>query len=146
MAKPAANTIDGKAKPFIDRIENIDKELESLRGKYMAECRNLQEDRKEIFIEVKDAGLPVKAVKVFLKHRKLERKLEGLGAGLDVDEAAAYEQLCDALGELGAAAAKRAGFDPGVDGNEKDLRPRHMKNDAGREAKAAAADSITQKH
>lgn len=152
MTQLAANSVEGKAQNFLKRIETVDAEGESAKGKYLAECKDRSEDRKEIYIEAKAAGVNVRALKGIVKKRKLERKVEAIAAGFDEDESAVYETLCEALGPLGAAAAKAAGYPD----DERDLRPDNLKQaekeradaDAlskvgqGAAAKAAAVDSL----
>lgn len=122
----AKNTIEGRAEPFMERIENLLDDLESKRGAYIAECRVVRGDIKEIYTEARDAGIPTKALKGLIKFRELERKQEALADGLESEEAQIYEQLRDALGELGAAAADRAGYPEGNGDQDEDVRPRHM--------------------
>lgn len=151
----AKNSMEGKAEGFLKRIETLMREMESHKGTYMAECKERRSDIKEIYTEAKDAGVPVKALRGVVKARALERKLDAIPDGLDMDEAAAYETLCEALGDLGRAAATRAGHAP-KDDEERDLRPDMLKEaekerfldslGKGREAKAAAVDSLADKH
>jgi uncharacterized protein (UPF0335 family) len=105
-----ANSIDAKARPFVERVERISTEMESDKGAYMAKCKANRERIKEVMTEAKDQGIPVKPLKGVIKYRSLERKQGKIAAGLDMDEQAIYSQLVDALGELGAAAARAAGF------------------------------------
>jgi uncharacterized protein (UPF0335 family) len=152
----AENTLEGRAKPFIERVENVMKDLESLKGQYMLECKELRSDIKEIYVEAKDADLSVKALKKTVKYRELERKQSELGDGLEDRDAVDYEALILALGELGQAAADRAGHKP--NGDDADVRPDFLKAqekeraDADALAKvgkgklADAADSIASKH
>lgn len=106
----AANSVEGRSAPYLERIENLLTELDSMRGKYMSECKAVREDIKEIYTEARDNGVPSKALKGLVKYRQLERKQKAIADGLDGDEQAAYENLVEALGELGAAAARAAGF------------------------------------
>jgi uncharacterized protein (UPF0335 family) len=127
-----ANSLEGKAENYLKRIENLLGDLDSKRGSYMAECKEVREDIKEIYVEAKDNGVPVKALKGLVRFRQLEKKQRAISAGLDIDESAAYDTLVEQLGELGMAAAKRAGHAPKQDGNgageddDRDLRPRHL--------------------
>ncbi len=108
----AKNTLEGKTKPFLDRIRNLLGDLESERGSYMAKCKTIREDIKIVYGEAKDAGIPVKALRGLVKYLELEEKQEAIGDALDNDEAKIFEHLREALGELGAAAADRAGHAP----------------------------------
>lgn len=106
------NSIDAKARPFVDRVESILATMESDKGAYMAKCKANRERIKDVVTEAKEAGLPVKPLKGIIKYRTLERKQTKIAASFDdVAESAIYQELVDTLGELGAAAAKAAGFD-----------------------------------
>ena len=100
--------MEARAKPFLDRIESVLDQLDSERGEYMAACRTLRDDIKEIYEEAKNAEVPKKALKGLVSWRILERKQEKLTADLEADEARVLENLIDALGPLGIAAAERA--------------------------------------
>ena len=107
----AANSISEKAEPFLIRIENLHGDLESLRSRYMKDCKAVREDIKAVYVEGKDDGIPVKSLKGLVKWRELERKQEAIAAGLDdIDEAAIYSHLVESLGPLGQAAARSAGY------------------------------------
>lgn len=106
----AKNSLEGKAEAFLKRIETLMTDLESKRRTYMAECKVVREDIKEVYVEAKDKGVPTKALRGLVKHRQLEKRQRAIAEGLDMDEAAAYAQLVDALGDLGAAAAAAAGY------------------------------------
>lgn len=150
MAAAAKNSIEGKAEPYLKRIENLLSDLDSMRSKYMSECKEVREDVKEVYQEAKSNGVLVKALRGIVQYRELERKQDAISAGLDIDEASAFEQLVEALGPLGKAAAAKAGYATGED--DKDVRPRHAQTREAERAdeaalnkvgKGAAADSIT---
>ena len=94
------------------RIENLFDDLETLRGEYMASCKTVRADIKEVYGEAKDQGVPARALKGLVKYRHLERKQLAIVDGLD-DEAADYELLVETLGDLGMAAARAAGHPAG---------------------------------
>ena len=110
MTKPAANTIESRAKPYLKRIEQLFADLDSEKGSYMAAAKALREDIRSVFSEAKEAGIQVKALRGLVKWRQLEKKQNAIADGLDIDESAAYSQLVEALGPLGQAAADRAGY------------------------------------
>ena len=103
----AKNSLEGKAEGYLTRMETLLRDLDSERGTYMARCKEIREDISEIYVEAKDNGVPVKALKGIVKHRQLQKRQEAIADGFDIDEAAAYETIREALGPLGAAAADR---------------------------------------
>jgi len=122
MEHAAANSLGAKALPFVEQIEAIDRELETLTGEHMARCKAKREEKKTIYGEAKDAGLGTRPLKGIVKQRKLQRKIEAIPADFDIDESATYRELAETLGPLGAAAAARAGY-----GDDGDLRPEFLK-------------------
>lgn len=116
------NTIEGRAAPFVTRIENLLRDLASERGSYMAKCVPIHEDIREVYGEAKENGVAVKALKGLIKWRALERKQASIGDDFaDIDEKTVYDQLVEALGPLGFAAAVAAGYRDEPD--DVDLRP-----------------------
>jgi uncharacterized protein (UPF0335 family) len=118
-ARPPENEIAERARPFLRDIEELLERLESRRGEYMAVCKSLREDIRDVYDRAKDQGVSTKPLKTLVKNNALARKIERHVADLDIDEAAIYSHLADALGELGVAAARRAGFPPGGNGQAK---------------------------
>lgn len=143
----AKNSMEGKAEGFLKRIESLLSDMDSAKGTYMAECKERREDIKSVYTEAKDAGVPVKALRGIVKARELDKKIKAIDDGFDIDEKAAYETLVDALGDLGRAAAEKAGFTPPP---EKETAPDKRADEAalagvgkGAEAKSDAVDSLT---
>jgi uncharacterized protein (UPF0335 family) len=124
-ARIGDNTLEGRTKPYLKRIEKLLDDLDSERGSYMAKCRPIHEDIREIYGEAKDNGVPIKALKGLVKWRELAKKQAGIGADFeDMDEKASYDQLVEGLGPLGLAAAVAAGYRSNED--DRDVRPRHL--------------------
>jgi uncharacterized protein (UPF0335 family) len=141
--RPAArmgdNTLEGRAQPFMKRIESLIGDLDSERGAYMAKCRPIHEDIREVYAEAKDHGVPVKALKGLVKWRELEKKQAGIATDFaDIDEKASYDQLVEALGPLGFAAAVAAGHRRADNGG--DPRPAPKSEAAAPPAEQPRAD------
>lgn len=97
---------------YINRLEELDDELMREKMAYMERARRIQENKKQVLDEAKDAGLSKKAVKAVVKVRDLERKAEAAREDLEDDDAAVFDDIREALGDfadspLGAAAVKR---------------------------------------
>jgi uncharacterized protein (UPF0335 family) len=152
----AANSLAGIAEPFVERIENVHKDLETLKGEYMQRCQARREDIKQIYTDAADNGVNRRALKGVVKARALQRKIDGIDDDFEPDEAAAYLELAKSLGPLGHAAAERAGFaeDDGADDSElptaedvrgilrDDLRPAFMKDPEKAEAHEAGLKTV----
>lgn len=113
MAKKSKQTngIDAAiAADHIKRVESLHADLLSERGEYMAACRSIREDIKQVFTDAKEQhGIPTKTLKAIVKQREYQRKVDSCGDFLDIDERASFEQLVEDLGglvdlPLGAAA------------------------------------------
>lgn len=105
------NSIEGKAEPYLRRIENVMAGMESRKGKYMSECKSDREDIKSILGEAKTAGVPTKALRGLVKYRELERKQKAIGEGLDIDEVSTFEILVEALGDFAGTPLGEAAVD-----------------------------------
>jgi uncharacterized protein (UPF0335 family) len=97
---------------YINRLEELDSELMREKTAYMERARRIQENKKQVLDEAKDAGLSKKAVKAVVKVRELERKAEAAREDLEDDDAAVFNDIREALGDfadspLGKAAVER---------------------------------------
>lgn len=117
-----ANSLGKRADPFVKRVEEIEREIDSLKSQHMLACKEKREDRKEVYKEVKSAGLPVRPVKGIVKKRRLDREIAAIPADFDLDEAAQYHAIADTLGPLGQAAAERAGYAANTDQQKQEER------------------------
>ena len=112
MTTPRArsNDIAKKAEPFIHKIEGIDADIESEKGRFMAFCKAKRKLIKDALKAAKDEGLAIPVMKGIVEQRKLQRKIDKIPTDFDMDESAAYRELARAFGPLGQAAAVRAGY------------------------------------
>jgi uncharacterized protein (UPF0335 family) len=85
-------------------VGNIDKcfdRLDSLRGSYMHDCRDVRTDMAAYYDEAKDKGIPKKELKAVIKARILERKAEKVRDDLDDSESIdAFDMIRHALGDF----------------------------------------------
>lgn len=106
MAERAARAGDNFAPPekvqeLVDRIENMYDEMESAKGKYMAESKSRREDIKTIYDEGKESGIPKKALKAVITARQLERKARAARDDLaDLDLQDKFDLIRHRLGDL----------------------------------------------
>lgn len=133
VARARSNDIAKKAEPFLHKIEGLDADIESEKGRFMAFCKAKRKLIREALKAGKDEGIAIPVMKGLVERRKLERKIEKIPTDFDMDEEAAFKELVRAFGPLGQAAAVRAGYgstdEGGGDGGE------HVPT--GEEAKAA---------
>ena len=131
-----ANDIAKKAEPFLHKIEGIDADIESEKGRFMAFCKAKRKLIKDHLKAAKDEGIAPVVLKGIVDQRKLQKKIDKIPTDFDMDESAAFRELARVFGPLGQAAAMRAGYGKTDDGDGGDHVP------TGAEAKAAqqAAD------
>jgi uncharacterized protein (UPF0335 family) len=107
-----SNVPDGaKVLSFVERVESLNGDLGTEKGEFMARCKVIQGDIKEVYKEAKNAGINKKALKGIVKKRALEADIEDIAADLEGDDSDAYAALqlsLEKLGDLGAAAMKAA--------------------------------------
>lgn len=151
-----SNQLDAKVvKSLVERIENLNEKIVAEHMAYMGRIGEIKEDIGEVYDEGKNKGIPKRALKLNVKRRELEAKVEALREDLeDQDDIDQYDLVRHALGdladtEIGQAALRRAetqkktdgnidklGNGPGAKGDPdagvaddklKDLRPRNLK-------------------
>lgn len=132
-AKP--NDIAKKAEPFLHKIERIDEDIESEKGRFMSFCKAKRKLIKEALKAAKDEGVTPVVLKGIVDQRKLERKITKITVDFDLTEAADYRELARVFGELGEAAAARAGYGTTTEGEGGDHVPTSAE---AKEAKQAA--------
>lgn len=107
------NDIAKQAEPFLHKIESIDQDIESEKGRFMAFCKAKRKLIKDAYKAAKDEGIAANALKGIVEQRKLQRKIDKIPTDFDLEEADIYKRLAEVFGPLGKAAAARAGFGNG---------------------------------
>ena len=119
------NGFDGQAiTGYLNRIDEADDELESLRGDYMNQCKGPRGTIKLVKQEARDAGLNMNAFNEVLTLHREARAAEKRKGELEPEDIDDLEAMQEALGpfaetELGAAAiakAKRKANESALDG------------------------------
>jgi uncharacterized protein (UPF0335 family) len=113
QAKPSNGFKPEDLKSYINRVENVKRDIASKTGSFMKEIRDLRDDIKDILTEAKENGVPVKPLKAELKLRDLDREKEKIVENLEEDDAETLEQIRFALGDyaslpLGEAVMEKA--------------------------------------
>ncbi len=86
-------------KKAIIAYEKKGETLLKLKGEYMASCKSVREDMKNILQTAKDKGVNKRALKTLLSMREQQRRMDQTVADLDEDIAAEYEAYVDAVGQ-----------------------------------------------
>ncbi|MCF3935048.1 hypothetical protein L1787_16715 [Acuticoccus sp. M5D2P5] len=83
---------------YIRRHENIASQILSVKGRAMKEIQDLKADQGSVLDEAKDThGIPKKLLKLILKQREFERKIDELTEDLDDDDGDTYDQMLLAI-------------------------------------------------
>lgn len=96
---------------LLGEIDDADMRLASLKGEYMQSCKGPRSDITSVFERAKEAGIPMRAFRTFVKNHRLSKQSDANVAKLEDDDRAEYAQLSDAFGPdtpFGQYAARRA--------------------------------------
>lgn len=103
-----------EAGSFVDKFEEMEAEIATERGVFMAKCKAIRERQKELLDDAKSQGVAKGLVKGIVKARELERKAADIRDGFDDEEDRDYFiDIRRALGDdysslpLGKAAVDR---------------------------------------
>lgn len=89
MAKPAhtSNQYDpAVVSNLLGKIDGYHGDLDSMKGSYMASCRNVRESIKAVYDEAKAQGVPQKELRVLVKIRMHEKASTKLYHELEHDQ------------------------------------------------------------
>ena len=101
---------------FSNRIESLLDELANAKGEYMRAARGIRDDINTVYGEAKDAGIAKRAFKAVIRARGLEKKLDACRGDLEeADDIETFDQIRDALGDLGDTPLGRAVLDKAGD-------------------------------
>ncbi len=88
------------AEPFVERVENVQADIDAIMEEAKAKCSPLAEDIKNIKNEAAQAGFRKKPLNALIAHRKHIIKANAIRAKLDEDQQDDYDQMKNALGML----------------------------------------------
>ena len=113
------NGLSEQGKAFVERVENLNRDLATMKADYMNECKSVRGDIKEVLNEAADAGITRKTIKTAVEVRALERKAKQARDDLDIADRDTFDNIRLALGDLadtplGAAATGPAPAQPGA--------------------------------
>jgi hypothetical protein len=109
---PNTNGYDSVAlSGFLGEIAEVDAELASLKGEYMAACKGPRQRIKEILATAKEADINIVAFRELLARHRDARKAERRIADLEDDDRSAFELMLEALGEFGSTPLGKAALD-----------------------------------
>lgn len=96
----AENSIDSKAfKEAVQKIEDIDEQILSERGKFMKKCQDFNALKDVVIDEAKNKGIPKKELKAVIKARDFERKADEIYSDLEPDEQDTFSAMRNILGD-----------------------------------------------
>lgn len=103
-----------EAASFVDKFEELEDQIGTLRSDFMNKCKAVREQQKELLDDAKSQGIAKKVVKIIAEARRLEQKAKAKLDDLEDDDRALAVDIRKALGDyadlpLGAAAVEREG-------------------------------------
>lgn len=113
LSKP--NSSGAKLRNFLDRIHEVQSNIDAVMNKAKLACEPHREDIKEICREASEAGFSAKEFKTLVRKERLDHRLENIAENLDDAQKERFEDMLAALavlkeqmGDLGAAALDAA--------------------------------------
>lgn len=101
-ANEAVNTPDADdVQAAVRNIEEHYAELATEKGAYMLKCRRIRERMAVDYERAGDQGISKKLLRLIVKERDYERKIEDLTRELENDERSELEMLVEKLGDFG---------------------------------------------
>ena len=98
----STNGYDGEEiKRFLGMISHEHDELDKLKSAYMTKCKGPRGKLKNIMKEARESEINLNAFRVRVKQYLDDRKHQKRLAGLEDDDAEAYNMIVEALGDLG---------------------------------------------
>jgi uncharacterized protein (UPF0335 family) len=86
---------------LVNRIENLHKQMDTLKAEHMNLCKAVREDIKVVYKEAKDQDISPKALRAVVKARTHERKAEAVRTELaDIDLIDKFDLIRLSLGDL----------------------------------------------
>lgn len=112
---PISNGFDPDiTKSFVERVENLQGEIDAIMEKAREACQPMRDDIKEVIKEAAAAGYAKKPFRALISKRRKLSQAEAIGSELNDDQKETLEQMQHALGmlsdlPLGEAATRSAG-------------------------------------
>lgn len=96
-----------KTRSFVERIEELQAEIDDIMAKAKDEAAPLREDIGEVKKEAHESGLPRKELNAAISKRRLLKKAEAIRANLSEEQQDNLDKIEQALGTLFRHAAER---------------------------------------
>jgi hypothetical protein len=120
-------------------------ELDSMKGAYMAACKEKREALKDIKDQAKESGIPKKVFAAVLARRAAELKIERIDSGLEeADDVSIYERTLNVLGPFADTPLGQAAVDEAKAQDDAKVVPIRGRRVAENVAALEGADGIQQ--
>jgi uncharacterized protein (UPF0335 family) len=114
MAPERESEFDGEQlEKYLKGIDKADDRLVKLKVEHMEQCKGPRGQIRNVMKEARESGVNMPALRTVIAKHRAERKIEQQISLLEVDDAADYEAMQEALGafgdtDLGKAALRKA--------------------------------------
>jgi uncharacterized protein (UPF0335 family) len=88
------------AAKYVERIENINMQIERIMDDARAECADLKTDKSQVLKDAKGVGHSTKVINAAVKERKTKRKIEADRNKLGMADRDRLDMILHALGDL----------------------------------------------
>lgn len=99
-AKAGHNSLAEEGKKFVERVENLQADIEHEQALAAEAIMPIREDIAKVLAEAEAAGITKASVKAVVKARKLARRAAEARDKLDMADQSAFDTIRRALGEL----------------------------------------------
>ncbi len=96
---------------LVAEYEEFESDKESVKGKMMADCKEIGKSQKEVVERAKEAGFKPKLFRAIIKEREARRKVDEIAADFEEDDKQTYDQMRVGLGMLGELPLGQAALD-----------------------------------
>lgn len=91
-AKPNTGSVDRETiAEFERRYQAFVDEMASMKGSYMADCKAVRGEMKELLVEAKDRGVVLKPFRARLKVVTLRKKIDEIRDALEAEDAKIFD-------------------------------------------------------
>ncbi len=84
-------------KAAVTRVLNLYEDIASHKGTYMAECKTIKEDIKQVYKDAKAEGVDTQALKAKIEIIQLEAKITAVQDNLDGDQLSIFDIIQEAV-------------------------------------------------
>ena len=106
--KVIANSDGAKLRGYLDRVRNVQKEIDKIMDRAKLDAGAYRDDLKELKREANEAGFARREFNAICRKARLEDRIEHIADGFDEDAKQRYDDMVASLGEYADTPLGRA--------------------------------------